>query len=58
MPDKTVTMKVTVSISGEDDRVIEIGYPIDLRDVPHASATVHSRVRELLDIALTTSKGA
>ncbi len=53
---KTVRLKVTIEVSGEEPRELEIGYPINLKEVGHASAIVASRVSELLDVALTTTR--
>lgn len=53
---KTVNLKVTIEITGEEPREIVIGYPIDLREVSHAATIVSTRIREFLDIALTTSR--
>lgn len=54
--DKTVELKVTIEISGEETREITIGYPINLLEVPHASTIVASRVRNYLELALTTTR--
>lgn len=53
---KTVHLKVTIEITGEEPRELEIGYPIDLQEVGHTATIVATRVRESLDLALTTSR--